>query len=109
MIAAISVRSFERRLDKFWGKSELVYDYTAHIATGHKFNNNEELELEADDSLLPEEDGNIIALRPGSRILDPDIFPPSKIHPMAVANGESSLVGLINRFQFTSKQTTKPF
>ena len=55
VFAATSVRSFERRLDKFWGKSELVYDYTAHIATGYKFTNNEELELEADDSLLSEE------------------------------------------------------
>ena len=57
VITAPTLGAFERRLDKLWANSELKYNYCAPIATGHKFQYNEELVSEAeDDGLLPEDD-----------------------------------------------------
>ena len=36
VVNATSIPAFERRLDKFWKDYDLVYNYEAQIATGHK-------------------------------------------------------------------------
>jgi len=48
VIEAPSVASFERRFDKYYEETDLVYNYEAQITTGRKIeDNNEELESQA--------------------------------------------------------------
>ena len=55
VISAKSLTSFEARLDRFWYNQDIKYTYDSKLATGIS-RTNEELVIEATDSLLPEED-----------------------------------------------------
>ena len=50
VITATSIESFEARLDKYWKKQEIVYNFEAKISTGRD-KENEELESEAEGLL----------------------------------------------------------
>ena len=60
IVEAKTIMTFERRLDRHWNNQDQLYDYRAKITTGHDTLNpddtDEELVLQADDGLLPEED-----------------------------------------------------